>query len=279
VIKVTLLGTGTPFPNAGRFGSAILVETGGEKLLFDCGRGAVIRLSQAGEPVESVDALFLTHLHSDHTVGIPDLWLTGWFLGRDHPLRVWGPTGTREMTDYISQAYKFDVYAREYLSETLPPKGAKMDTKEIEQGEVYVHGPLRVTAFLVDHGPVKPAFGYRIDYLGHAVVISGDTKFSQNLVDFSKGADCLIHAAWVAHSESPQRLRSIASGDDAGRVFAALKPKLAVAYHYKDEKGLADAVRGQYQGPFVIAKDLMVIEIDRETTWHLGTPHLPLNTN
>src|SRR5579863_4541500 len=116
VIKVTVLGTGTPFPNAERFGSAILVEAGGEKLLFDCGRGAVIRLSQAGVRVQSVDALFLTHLHFDHTVGIPDLWLTGWFLGRDHTLRVWGPTGTREMTDQLSQAYKFDVYAREHLS-------------------------------------------------------------------------------------------------------------------------------------------------------------------
>jgi ribonuclease Z len=85
MIKVTLLGTGTPYPNAERFGSAILVEAGGEKLLFDCGRGAVIRLSQAGTPANEVEALFLTHLHSDHTVGIPDLWLTGWFLGRDDP--------------------------------------------------------------------------------------------------------------------------------------------------------------------------------------------------
>jgi len=280
MIKVTLLGTGTPFPNAARFGSAILVEAGGEKLLFDCGRGAVIRLTQAGVPLDSVDALFLTHLHSDHTVGIPDLWLTGWFLGRDHPFRVWGPPGTREMTEYLSRAFQFDVQTREH-TENLPPKGAEIDAKEIEQGDVYVHGPLRVSAFLVDHGPVKPAFGYRIDYSGHAVVISGDTRFSQNLVNFSKGADCLIHVAWLAGSKNPtpEVLRSLASGEDAGRVFAAAKPKLAVVYHYKDEQGLVEAVRGQYQGPFVIAKDLMVIEIDRETTWHLGTPHLPLNTN
>lgn len=278
MIKVTLLGTGTPFPNAARFGSAILVEAGGEKLLFDCGRGAVIRLSQTGVALDSIDALFLTHLHSDHTVGIPDLWLTGWFLGRDHPLKVWGPPGTRAMTEHLSQAYQFDVQTREH-TENLPPKGAKIDPKEIEQGDVYIHGPLRVSAFLVDHGPVKPAFGYRIDYSGHAVVISGDTKFSQNLVDFSKGADCLIHIAWLARSKSPEALRSVASGEDTGRVFAAVRPKLAVIYHYKDEEGLADAVRGQYQGPFVIAEDLMVIEIDRETTWHPGTAHLPKNTH
>jgi ribonuclease Z len=276
MIKVTLLGTGTPFPNAARFGAAILVEAGGEKLLFDCGRGAVIRLSQAGVPLDSVDALFLTHLHSDHVVGIPDLWLTGWFLGRDHPLRVWGPPGTREMTEHLSLAYQFDVQTREH-TENLPPKGAGIDAKEIEQGDVYVHGPLRVSVFLVDHGSVKPAFGYRIDYFGHAVIISGDTKFSQNLIDFSKGADCLIHVAWLADSKNP--LRSLASGEDAGRVFAAVKPKLAVIYHYKDEEGLAEAVRARYQGPFVIAQDLMTIEIDRETTWHPGTPDLLKNAH
>ena len=276
MIKVTLLGTGTPFPNAARFGAAILVEAGGEKLLFDCGRGAVIRLSQAGVPLDSVDALFLTHLHSDHVVGIPDLWLTGWFLGRDHPFRVWGPPGTREMTEYLSRAFQFDVQTREH-TENLPPKGAGIDAKEIEQGDVYVHGPLRVSVFLVDHGSVKPAFGYRIDYFGHAVIISGDTKFSQNLIDFSKGADCLIHVAWLADSKNP--LRSLASGEDAGRVFAAVKPKLAVIYHYMDEEGLAEAVRARYQGPFVIAQDLMTIEIDRETTWHPGTPDLLKNAH
>jgi ribonuclease Z len=278
MIKVTILGTGTPFPNAARFGSAILVEAGGEKLLFDCGRGAVIRLSQAGVPVDSIDALFLTHLHSDHTVGIPDLWLTGWFLGRDHPLRIWGPPGTREMTGHLSQAYQFDVQTREH-TENLPPKGAEIDVEEIQQGNVFVRGPLRVSAFRVDHGPVKPAFGYRIDYSGHAVVISGDTNFSQNLVGFSKGVDCLIHVAWLAHPSSPESLRSLASGDDAGRVFAAVKPKLAVVYHYKDAEGLADAIRARYQGLLVIAQDLTVIEIGRETTWHHGTPALPKNAH
>jgi ribonuclease Z len=228
--------------------------------------------------LDSVDELFLTHLHSDHTVGIPDLWLTGWFLGRDHPLRVWGPPGTREMTEHLSRAYQFDVQTREH-TENLPPKGVEVDAEEIEQGDIYIRGLLRVSAFLVDHGPVKPAFGYRIDYSGHAVVISGDTKFSQNLVDFSKGADCLIHVAWLARSKSPEVSRSIASGEDAGRVFEAVKPKLAVIYHYKDEEGLAEAVRGQYHGPFVMAQDLMVIEINRDTTWHPGTPHLRESTH
>src|SRR5438876_10875937 len=89
-MRVTLLGTGTPFPNAERFGSAILVEVAGTKLLFDCGRAVVIRLTQAGVSPKEVDALFLTHLHSDHVVGIPDLWLSGWLLGRSKPLPLRG---------------------------------------------------------------------------------------------------------------------------------------------------------------------------------------------
>src|SRR6266480_476961 len=104
-MKVTLLGTGTPFPNAERFGSAILVEVAGTKLLFDCGRAVVIRLTQAGVSPKEVDALFLTHLHSDHVVGIPDLWLSGWLLGRSKPLPIWGPQGTSSMARHLAQAF------------------------------------------------------------------------------------------------------------------------------------------------------------------------------
>ena len=271
-MKVTVLGSGTPFPDPDRSSAAVLVEAGEEKLLFDCGRGTVVRLNQAGVPVQAVNALFLTHLHFDHTVGIPDLWLTGWLLGRSTPLRIWGPSGTSAMMEHLSQAFSFDVQVRERPPEKLPPEGAKFESQEIEEGPVYVHGPVRVSAFLVDHGTVKPAFGYRVDYSGHSVVISGDTKFSQNLIHFSKGVDCLIHVAWMADSENstPVALRSLASAEDAGRVFEAVKPKLAVVYHYKDETGMADAIRSRYSGPFVISKDLMVIEIGSKTTWRDG---------
>src|SRR5438046_10202425 len=104
-MRVTLLGTGTPFPNAERFGSAILVEVAGTKLLFDCGRGVVIRLTQAGVSPKEIDGLFLTHLHSDHIVGIPDLWLSGWLLGRSKPLPIWGPQGTSSMAKHLAQAF------------------------------------------------------------------------------------------------------------------------------------------------------------------------------
>jgi ribonuclease Z len=268
-MRVTLLGTGTPFPSAERFGSAILVEVAGKRFLFDCGRGVVIRLTQSEVNPKDIDGLFLTHLHSDHVVGIPDLWLSGWFLGRTKPLPIWGPPGTRSMAAHLVQAFGFDIRIRQAPPDPLPAKGVEIDAKEIEQGEIYDDGLARVSAFLVDHGTVKPAFGYRVDSEGHSVVISGDTKFCQNLVDFAKGADCLIHTAWSAASRNPTppSQRSIASAEDAGRVFAIVKPKLGVVYHYKDEEGLGDAVRKEYKGPLVIARDLMVISVGKTVTW------------
>jgi ribonuclease Z len=194
-MRVTLLGTGTPFPNTERFGSAILVEAAGKTLLFDCGRGVVIRLTQAGINPKEINGLFLTHLHSDHVVGIQDLWLTGWFLGRSRPLQIWGPAGTSSMTQDLGKAFASDSRIRQAPPDSLPAKGVEIDAKEIDQGETYNDGSTRVSAFLVDHGTGKPAFGYRIDSAGHSVVISGDTKICQNLIDFAKGADCLIHAA------------------------------------------------------------------------------------
>ena len=115
-IKVTLLGTGSPKPSIERFGPGTLIEAGGQNFLFDCGRGAAQRIWQLNIPLGQVNRLFLTHLHSDHTVGIPDLWLTGWIpaaYGRRYsPLQVWGPTGTKEMMAGLEKAYAWDIKTR-----------------------------------------------------------------------------------------------------------------------------------------------------------------------
>ena len=127
-MRVTLLGTGTPFPNAERFGSAILVEVAGKRLLFDCGRGVVIRLAQVRVNPKEIDGLFLTHLHSDHFVGIPDLWLSGWFLGRDRSLPIWGPPGTRSLAEHLAQAFGLiSVFVRPHpiLSQAKAPKSMR----------------------------------------------------------------------------------------------------------------------------------------------------------
>ena len=174
------------------------------------------------------------------------------------------------MAELLVQAFGFDIRIRQAPPDPLPAKSVEIDAKEIEQGEIYNDGLQRVSAFLVDHGTVKPAFGYRVDCGGHSVVISGDTKFCQNLVDFARGADCVIHAAWSAawKNSTPPSKRSIASAEDAGRVFAIVKPKLGVVYHYKDEAGLEDAVHKECEGPLIIASDLMVINVGKTVTWN-----------
>jgi ribonuclease Z len=225
-----------------RFGPSILVEAGKQKLLFDCGRGATQRIEQLKVPFAEVDALFLTHLHSDHIVGIPDLWLTGWLRGRTIPLRVWGPEGTKEMMSHLEKAYRFDIHICRDVDEKLPSQGVVVAAEDIEQGVVYEKDGIKVTAFLVDHVLVKPALGYRIDFAGHSVVLSGDTRYSENLILFSEGADVIVHEvvdpdAFRSKNSfmSPERVQRIlvhhTTPEQAGTVFARVKPKLAVYSH------------------------------------------------
>src|SRR5262245_46265777 len=184
--RVTLLGTGTPKPQADRFGPSTLIVAGGQNLLIDAGRGATIRLYQLGVPLGQVDALLLTHFHSDHTVGIPDLWLTGWlhshFATRRAPFRVIGPIGAKNLMSHLEQAYDLEIKIR-IEDEKLPPEGASILVQEFDNdGVAYEKNGVRVIAFEVDHGDViKPAYGYRIEYSGRAVVISGDTRYNDNV--------------------------------------------------------------------------------------------------
>ena len=273
-MKVTLLGTGCPPPVMNRFGPSTLVEAGGERLLFDAGRGALQRLVQMQVPMKDVHALFLTHLHSDHVVGLPDLWLTGWVNGRrEVPLRVWGPLGTKAMMDYLDKAFEFDIRIRLY-DDRPPPQGIIVQAHDITEGVVYQHNGVQVTAFEVDHAPVKPAFGYRIDYAGRSVVLSGDTRVSENLIRHAQGADLLIHE--VAAPETlrragyaPERAQGIlahhVTPEQAGEVFARVNPRLAVYSHIvlpsATEDDVIPATRKTYVGPLELGEDLMVIEV------------------
>lgn len=200
-LKVTLLGTGTPFPIIDRFGPSTLVQTDKENFLFDCGRGAAQRIFQLHMSLAQVTDLFITHLHSDHIVGIPDFWLTGWVFGRKTPLRVWGPVGTKEMVSYLEKAFQADYRIR-IEDEKLPPEGYTMIAEEIREGVVYDKNGVKITAFNVDHGEaIKPSLGYRIDYAGRSLVLSGDTRYSENLIRFSQGADVLVHEVAAAKEE------------------------------------------------------------------------------
>lgn len=196
--RVTLLGTGTPRPVIHRFGPSILVEAGPEVLLFDVGRGSYLRLEQTGLNYARLTGICFTHLHSDHVVGLPDLWLSGWLVARRKtPLEVWGPAGTAEMVDRLREAYRFDMSIR-VSDDKAAPEGGRLLATDIDEQVVLDRNGVKVTSFRVDHEPVKPALGFRVDYGGHSVVLSGDTRKSQNLVAHARGVDVLIHEVAAA---------------------------------------------------------------------------------
>ena len=271
-LKVVLLGSGVgPLVNLQQFGASTLIEAGGERFLFDCGRGATLRLTQVGVPIGSISRLFLTHLHSDHVIQIPDLLLTGWAGGgRRVPLEVWGPDGTRDMMDHIQQAFAFDIHMRRDVDEKLPGDGIKVVSHDIKQGIVFDEQGVKVTAFLVDHGPVTPAFGYRVDYRGHSVALSGDTRVSENLIRFAQGVDVLVHEvvdadAVRARSTNREAAEAIlahhTTPEQAGEVFARVKPRLAVYSHAPNAESVMTQTRKTYAGPLQGPEDMLTIEI------------------
>lgn len=271
-IKVTLLGTGNPQPIMERFGPCILVQAGSETLLFDAGRGCLQRLTQLHLSYDKLDALFFTHLHSDHIVGFPDLWLTGWLIsGREVPLNVFGPTGTDDMVKNLQKAFAFDIKIR-VGDDKRAEEGSKLLVKEIQQGIVYEKNGVKVIAFKVDHHPDIPAFGYRIEYGGHSVVLSGDTRYSENLIRFANGTDLLVHEVIVAPdtlSESDPKYPQFAhhtTVEQAAKVFNEVKPKLAAYSHIGklyglNEQELYKRTKADYSGPFIIGEDLMSFSI------------------
>jgi ribonuclease Z len=276
-LRITLLGTGSGPPvRLRQFGASTLVEAGGKRLLFDCGRGATIRLTQAGIPIGSIGRLFLTHLHSDHVIQIPDLLLAGWVgptAGREAPLEVWGPDGTRDMMSAMAKTFAFDIHVRRDVDEKLPAAGIRVQSHDIREGVVLDEDGVKVTAFLVDHGPVTPAFGYRVDYRGRSVALSGDTRVSENLMTFATGVDVLIHEAVDpvanrAASTNPVMTERIiahhTTAEQAGQVFARVKPRLAVLSHAPDTDALVAQVRKNYTGPLQGAEDLLIIDVGEQ---------------
>jgi ribonuclease Z len=236
-IVVTLLGTGSPEPTPTRFGPATLIQAGGLTLLFDAGRGVTVRLYQLGiSSGKGIDAVFLTHYHSDHVDGLPDLWMTGYIFGpfgsRSRPLQLWGPSdgkepsGAARIAKGLTEAFSDDARIRE-ADEHIPPIATRIEARDFQPDRVvFDESGVKVTAFTVNHGDlIKPSVGYRIDYGSRSVTLSGDTKFSENLIKFASGTDLLIHEVFAISPQSatPQ-LKPVAdhhtSPEQAAAVFS-----------------------------------------------------------
>jgi len=274
--RVVVLGTGNPIPDARRAGASIAVIHKGEAYLFDVGAGSVHNATIARYKYDipslypsQICCLFLTHLHSDHTLDYPELAQTLWWRRRE-PLSAWGPAGLAAMTDGIYRMFAADLRIRIEGIQPVPNAEAyKVEVTEIEAGVVFEKGDLRIEAFDVPHGEVKPAFGYRITTADRSIVISGDTALSDALLEKSRGVDLLFHevisdSGLAANTEFWQRYHksyhTLAS--DLGRLASDAKPGLLVLYHGLyygvPESVIVDEVRATYDGDVVLANDLDV---------------------
>lgn len=241
-LVVTLLGTGSPVPNPNRYGMSTLVQAGGLNLVFDAGRGCTIRLIQAGMPLGKVDAVFITHFHSDHLNGLPDLWMTSYlppaFGRRKEPLEIYGPAGIADIVKTMRDAFMPDIRIR-MDDEHVPEADTEIVPHEFSsEGIVFDQGGVTVSAFKVDHGAkIKPAYGYLVDYKGHSVLLSGDTKFDENLIAHGQGVDLMVHEVAAApeaivNEDYIQRiLDHHTTPEEAGIVFTRTKPRQAVFSH------------------------------------------------
>ncbi|MRR18224.1 MAG: MBL fold metallo-hydrolase [Deltaproteobacteria bacterium] len=279
-MQVILLGTGSPIVNALRSKPAAAVMAGGKLFLVDCGAGTATQLYRAGIESKDVDGIFFTHFHSDHTAGLPDFYVSSWVGGskeRNKPLHVFGPAKTRENVGKIIAGFEYDINIRllQAHHETL---GLQMNYKEMDEGVIYDDGQLKVTVFPVEHWPVKEAVGYRFDYNGKSVVLSGDTKKHPNVVKYSLNADLLVHEAFStflleqAKKKYPGRAKTIdaiqryhTSTLDVARIARDAHVKHVVLTHLMPapsqtwyfEKLFTKGMGQYYSGIITVGRDLM----------------------
>lgn len=276
--RVVVLGTGTPIPDAYRAGSSIAVIHRGQAYLFDAGAGTVRNAVRARYQHDipalypsEIAAVFFTHLHSDHTVDFVELSHTLWWR-RLRPLRAFGPKGLRGMARGLYAMMKPDIKIRTSGNQPVRnPKGYRAIVREITGGVVFDEDGLRVEAFSVPHGQVKPAFGYRVTTPDLKIVISGDTAYSDKLKEMSTGADYLFHevisdAGLAGQSEFWQRYHTASHtlASQVGEIAQAAGVKTVVLYHglfygTREELVIGEAAR-HFDGKVVLATDLDLFE-------------------
>ena len=276
--QVVMLGTGTPIPDVSRAGPSIAVIHKGEAYLFDAGSGAVQNAVKARYQFDipslypsEICCVFLTHMHSDHTLDFVELNFTLWWRRRE-PLLAFGPTGLDEMSNAMVAMMQPDIRTRTSGNQpVMVAESYRPITQEISEGVVFAKGDLQIEAFDVVHGDIKPAFGYRVTTDDLTIVISGDTAYSEKLRAFAAGADILLHEfisneGLLRTSESFQAYhkKSHTTATDLGRLAALARPDLLVLYHGlhygMPEDRVLDEVRSVYNGRVVLADDLDIFQ-------------------
>lgn len=273
--RIVLLGTGTPNADPDRSGTAIAIVVNDTPYLIDCGPGVVRRANAARQlgiealRPSNLKHLFITHLHSDHTVGYPDLIFTPWVLQRDEPLNVFGPVGTQNMTDHLLAAYAEDIHIRIDGLEPANAKGYKVNVTEIRPGVVFRDDNVTVKAFRVRHGSWKHAFGFRFETPDRVIVVSGDTSPTPELIENARGCDVLLHEVYsqAGFEKRPpvwQRYHTSfhTSTKELAEIATETKPGLLILYHQlfwgASDQDLLREIGQHYTGRVVSGRDLDV---------------------
>ena len=273
-MRVVLLGTGTPNSEPDRWGSAAAIVVGGRSYLVDCGSGIVRRANAASEKygiealkLANLRRLFVTHLHSDHTVGFPDLILTPWIEGRDVPLEVYGPTGTARMAEHLLEAYDEDVQLRINGRQPSNPDGYKVNVHEIREGLIYEDELVKVKAMWVAHGMWEHAFCYRFETADRVVVVSGDRGPTPDIAEFAAGCDVLVHEVYSVKGFAGRvkvwqdyHSKAHTSSVELGELALKVQPEVVVLTHQllwgATEEELMEEIRSVYDGRVEYGRDL-----------------------
>jgi ribonuclease BN (tRNA processing enzyme) len=270
--RLIVLGSGTPVPDPERAGPAYAITYGTRVFLFDAGAGVMRRVAAAGLPIDGMTAVFLTHLHSDHTLGLPDVIHTTWVMGRSRVMPVTGPPGTTAMVGHLQAAWIEDVALRTEGTERGRRGGQRVDTRETTGGIVYDSAGIRIRAIPVPHGGWPVSFAFRIDTPDRSIVLGGDTAPSAALEEASRGVDLLVHEVYASTRVAPenrpggelwpQYLREFHTSDEElGAIAARAQPKRLILSHVLRMGGTMEDVvagvrRGGFRGAIEVAKDL-----------------------
>lgn len=284
--KVILIGTGTPNPDPLRSGPCVGILTENKMYLVDIGVGLIRRINEISSLIDfkinSLDTAFITHLHSDHTLGFSDLILTPWILGRKEPLKIYGPKGSKDMTHHLIQAYSLDIYERINGLEKANTTGCDVHVTEIKPGLI-LNSDIQVYAIPVVHGNFE-SYAYKFVTKDKTIVVSGDTAPCDALIEASMNCDILVHEVYYAdglktRSETWQKYHSTVhtSAVELGQIAEKIQPKKLVLYHqlfmqenildedvkknnllYKDK--ILNEVNLSYNGNVIYGEDLMIIE-------------------